>query len=89
MGVERFGTDPRQTKGPQQAGDNRRSRETAKLRGDLSRLRKAFRQAPEDEKPALKKMRDKEHIKTLHRAECRQTDRRRQEKERIKFTKTP
>ncbi|KAJ7998423.1 hypothetical protein DPEC_G00204780 [Dallia pectoralis] len=78
-------------KGPQQVGENRRSREKAKLRGDLRRLRKAFRQAPEDEKPALKEMRDniREHIKTLRRVECQRRDRRRREKERIKFTKKP
>ncbi len=89
MGAERFGMEQRQTKGPQQAGENRRSREIAKLRGDLRRLKKAFRQAPEEEKPALKEMRDnvRERIKTLRLAECQRRDRRRREKERVKFTK--
>jgi len=71
MGVERFGTEQRQTKGPQHAGENKPSREIAKLRADL-RLRKIFRQALEDEKPAIKEMRDnvRERIKNLRQAEC-------------------
>ncbi len=91
MGAERFGMEQRQSKGPQQAGENRRLREIAKLRGDLRRLKKAFRQAPEEEKSALKEMRDnvRERIKTLRRAECQRRDRRRWEKERVKFTKNP
>lgn len=91
MGAERFGMEQRQNKGPQHAGENRRSREIAKLRGDLRRLKKAFLQASEDEKPALKEMRDtlRERIKTLCRAECQRRDRRRREKERVKFTKNP
>lgn len=72
MGVERFGTEQRQTKGPQHAGENKPSREIAKLRADLRRLRKIFRQALEDEKPAIKEMRDnvRERIKNLRQAEC-------------------
>ncbi|KAJ8006925.1 hypothetical protein DPEC_G00112270 [Dallia pectoralis] len=83
MGVERFGTEQRQIKGPQQVGENRRSGEIAKLRGDLRRLRKAFRQAPDDEKPSLKEMRDniRERIKILRRTECQRRDRRRREEE--------
>ena len=67
MGAERFGMEQRQSKGPQHAGENRRTREIANLRGDLRRLRKAFLQASEEEKPALKEMRDnlRERIKTL------------------------
>jgi len=57
----------------------------------LRRLRKIFRQALEDEKPAIKEMRDnvRERIKILRRAECQRRDRRRREKERVKFTKNP
>lgn len=91
MGAERFGMEQRRTKGSQHARENRRSREIAKLRGDLRRLKKAFLQASEDEKPALKEMRDhlRERIKTLRRAECQRRDRRRREKESVNFTKNP
>ncbi len=67
MGADRFGMEQRQTKDPQQAGVNRRLRDIANLRGNLKRLRKSFLQASEDEKPALKEMRDhlRERIKTL------------------------
>ncbi|KAK0148398.1 hypothetical protein N1851_011270 [Merluccius polli] len=48
--------------------------EIAILRGDLQRLKKAFREATELEKPAI---RDnlRERIKVLHRAECHRRDR--------------
>lgn len=55
------------------------------------RLRKAFFQAPDREKEALKEIWDnlRAHVKPLHRAGCHRRDRRRREKGRAKFTKNP
>lgn len=67
MGVEQFETEQRQSKGLQQPGENRHSREIGKLRGDLRRLKTVFVQATEEEKPALKEMHEqlREQLKTL------------------------
>ncbi|KAK0139195.1 hypothetical protein N1851_024123 [Merluccius polli] len=70
---------------------SRHQKEIAIQRGDLQRLKKAFRKATEVEKPALTEIRDnlRERIKFLRRAECHRRDRKRQTKERVDFTKNP
>ncbi|KAK0135502.1 hypothetical protein N1851_028657 [Merluccius polli] len=64
-------------------------KEIAILRSDLRRLKKAFREATEVEKPALIKLRDnlRECIKILRQAECHHRDRKRRTKERCYFEK--
>ncbi len=66
-------------------------KQKAILRWDLRRLRKAFREAIADERPALTEIRDnlRERIKTLQRAEYHHRDRKRRMKERTDLTKNP
>jgi len=80
IGAERFGGKQMRScqSTPRQPRENRRIKEIKQLRADLRRLRKAFRQAEEGEKLALKEIRDnlRERIKTLRRAEYYRRDRR-------------
>ncbi len=91
IGADRFGREELKTKSNTQPKENRHLKEIAVLRGDLRRLRKAFREASTDEKLALKEICDnlRECIKTLRRAECYRRNRRRRMKERTDFTKNP
>lgn len=59
MGADRFGMEQGKVKGLQQAGGNRRSKEIAKIRGDMRRLREAFLQVPDmGKKHAPKEIQD-------------------------------
>lgn len=91
IGADRFGKKEPKAKTNTQPKESRRLKEIAILRGDLRRLRKAFREAAGDERPALKEIRDnlRERIKILRRAECHRRDRKRRMKERTDFTKNP
>lgn len=91
IGVDRFGKEERRAGTISQPKENRRLKSIATLRGDLRRLRKAFREAATEEKPALTEIRDnlRERIKILRRAECHRRNRKRRIKERTDFTKNP
>ncbi|XP_056314571.1 uncharacterized protein LOC130229674 [Danio aesculapii] len=91
MGADRFGKKELKVKAGIQLKENRRMKEIAILRGDLRRLRKVFREAPANEKPALSEIRDnlRERIKTLRRAECHRRDRRKRMKAQTEFIKNP
>ena len=91
MGADRFGKKEQKGRVNIQPKESRRLKEIAGLRGDLRRLKKAFREATADEKPALSEIRDslRERIKILRRAECHRRDRKRRMKERVDFMKNP
>ncbi|KAL7377121.1 hypothetical protein ABVT39_022076 [Epinephelus coioides] len=84
IGADRFGKKELKAKTNIQPKENRHLKEIAVLRGDLRRLRKAFREKSADEKPAITEIRDnlRERIKTLRRAECNCRDRKRRMKKR-------
>lgn len=94
MGADRFGMEQGKVKGLQQAGENRRSKEIAKIRGDMRGLREAFLQVPDGEKTSSKRKTGQpkgvcKDLACLYTRvlECHRRDRRRQEKGRAKFTK--
>lgn len=93
IGAERFGVKQTKTHQPRpvQQRENRRIKEIKLHRADRRRHRKAFIQAEEEEKQALKEIWDtlRERIKTLRRAEYYRRDRRRRAKQREQFTKNP
>ena len=91
MGADRFGKKELKRRVDIQPQENRRLKEIAVLRGDLRRLKRAFREASADERPAITEIRDnlRERIKILRRAECHRRDRKRRLKERANFTKNP
>lgn len=76
IGADCFGKKELKARSNTQPKENRCLREIAILRGDLQRLKKAFCEETEDEKPALTEIRYnlRECIKILRRAECRRWD---------------
>ncbi|XP_058268375.1 uncharacterized protein LOC131367135 [Hemibagrus wyckioides] len=91
IGADCFGKKELKGRTYVQTKENKRVKEIAILRGNLRRLRKAYREATADEKPALTEMCDnlRGRIKTLRRAECHSRDRKRRMKEWTDFTKNP
>ena len=90
VGMDRFGIE--EGKKPRIDGEkNRREREIAKMRRDLSQLSKQYKKATEVEKTALSDLRDniREQLKVARRAE--RSRRRRKERDRAKsrFTSDP
>lgn len=74
-----------------QLKENRRLKEIPIQRGDLLRLKKAFHEGKETEKPALTDIRDnlRKCVKILCRAECHHSVRKPRMRERVAFTKNP
>lgn len=91
MGADRFGRKELKGRANIQPKENRRLKEISILRGDLRRLKKAFREATAYEKLSLTEIRNnsRERIKILRRAECHRRDRKQRLKERVAFTKNP
>ena len=83
VGMDRFGIE--EGKKPRIDGEkNRREREIAKMRRDLSQLSKQYKKATEVEKTALSDLRDniREQLKVARRAE--RSRRRKKERDRAK-----